>query len=99
MQLIVLACKFLCHIYISPLNIPIFQTWINEKKLMSKPADLTSTSSNDEAEQEKVMNLWEKTKPFFECKESLRKYISKRLEIQVPVLILTTCKLWTYSIQ
>ena len=91
MQLIVLACIFLSHISI------IFQSWINEKKLMSKPADLTSTSSNDEAEQEKVMNLWEKTKPFFECKESLRKYISKRLEIQV--LILTTCKLETYSIQ
>ena len=49
--------------------------------MKSIPADLIS--SNDEAEQEKVINLWEKTKPFFECKESLKKYISKRLEIQV----------------
>ena len=56
------------------------KAWVNEKKLSSQPSELTA--SHDEEEQGKVMNLWEKTKPFDECKESLRKYISKRVDIQ-----------------
>ena len=55
---------------------------MNEKKLNIKPNELT-TPSSDEAEQEKIINLWEETKPFGELKESLRRHISKRLDIQV----------------
>jgi hypothetical protein len=43
------------------------------------------TSNNDETE--KIMNLWERAKPFDECKESLRRYISKRVDIQVLIII------------
>ncbi|XP_028410521.1 twinkle protein, mitochondrial-like [Dendronephthya gigantea] len=56
------------------------KTWVSEENITSKPSELTS--SNDEGEQEKVLNLWEKTKPFGECKESLRRYIVKKVEIQ-----------------
>jgi hypothetical protein len=54
---------------------------VNEKKLSSKP--ITLKASNDEEERDKIVNLWEKTKPFDECKESLRRYILKRVDIQV----------------
>jgi hypothetical protein len=52
------------------------------------------TSNNDETE--KVMNLWERAKPFDECKESLRRYISKMVDMQVYQSLSRV--IYTYSI-
>lgn len=55
---------------------------MNKRRTAGETAESHSPSVT-ESEKEKVTTLWEKTKPFGECKESLKRYIAKRVEIQV----------------
>ena len=60
----------------------IFKLWMTERKATDKSLE-SHTTGVTEKEKEKVTTLWERTKPFGDCKESLKRYITKRVEIQV----------------
>ena len=55
---------------------------MTERKATDKSLE-SHTTGVTEKEKEKVTTLWERTKPFGDCKESLKRYITKRVEIQV----------------